>query len=98
MNDCSPQEMQDGTWTLRVHRNKKGKWWAIIVEQWITDNRFRRARFVLDNGPTVLVSAHELQRVVATIQVRGEHAIPLQIDPKSGTISHQKVAMEFEVS
>ena len=92
MNTC---EIQDGTWTRRVVTHKSGIWRTIIFEPWVTDSRFRQARFVLAGGPTILVAAEDLRRVVAQTEVRGRIACPLRIDPEAGTINRQKV--EFYV-
>jgi len=91
MNDCN---IQDGTWMSRVPTCKRGVWRTIIFEPWVTDSRFRRARFVLVGGPTVSVSADELRHVVTTTEVRGKIACPLRIAPRKSTINDQPVELQ----
>ena len=89
-------KIEDGTWTRRVVTHKNGVWRTIIFEPWVTESRFRRARFVLVGGPTILVPAQDLRRVVAQTEVRGRIACPLRIDPKAGTINKQKVELHIQ--
>jgi hypothetical protein len=93
MRDC---EIQDGTWTQRIVTHRSGVWRTIIFEPWVTDRRFRRARFVLVGGPTVLVPAEHLRRVVAKTKVRGRVACPLRVEPGASTINKQKVQFHVE--
>jgi|PlaIllAssembly_1097288.scaffolds.fasta_scaffold3245153_1 hypothetical protein len=93
------QKIEDGTWTLRVTWHKAGIWRTIIFKPSVTDSRFRRARFVLVDGPTVLVSADDLRRIVEQKleQLRpGGLACPLSIDPVASTINKQKVDLSIE--
>jgi len=89
-------EIQDGTWTRRVATHKNGVWRTIIFEPWVTDSRFRHARFVLVGGPTILVLAEDLRRVVAQTEMRGRIAYPLRIEPDASTINRQKVDVSIE--
>jgi hypothetical protein len=93
------QETDDGTWTRRVTSHKVGIWRTIIFRSSVTDDRFRRARFVLVGGPTILVSAIDLRRCVEqklqTLRPGGT-ACPLSIDPVASTINKQKVALSIE--
>ncbi len=89
-------KIQDGTWTRRVATHKNAVWRTIIFEPWVADSRFRQARFVLVGGPTILVLAEDLHRVVAQIAVRGRIACPLRIDPDASTINRQKVDASIE--
>ena len=89
-------DIQDGTWTQRSVNCRNGVWGAFIFEPWVTDMRFRQARFILEGGPTVLVSAEDLQQVVAGTKRRGKLAVPLRIDPQKGTINGQKVDFHAE--
>jgi hypothetical protein len=90
-------DIQDGTWTHRALSRKPGIWSALICEPWVTDARFRQARFILDGGPTVLVSAEDLRRVVAGTRRRGKVAVPLRIHPEKGTINGQTVELHDDV-
>src|SRR5439155_11509741 len=67
-------QIEDGTWTRRVVTHKNGVWRTVIFEPWVTESSFRRARFVLVGGPTILVPAQDLRRVVAQTEVRGRLA------------------------
>ncbi len=86
-------EIQDGTWTQRAPRSRNGVWGALVFEPWIADPRFKRARFILEGGPTVLVSAEDLRRVAAGSKKRTEKAIPLRIDPEKSSINGQPVEL-----
>lgn len=71
----------------------------VIFKSSVTDVRFRRARFVLAGGPTILVSGHDLRRVVEEKLQRlrpGGSACPLSINPVAGTINKQKVDLSIE--
>ena len=89
-------EIEDGTWTRKLLRYGDAIWKTMIVEENVTHPRFRQARFVLENGPTILVASSELKRVVAGTKRRGETFVPLRIDLAARTINGQKV--EFVVS
>jgi hypothetical protein len=56
------QKTEAGTWTQRVSWHKGGVWRTIIFKSSVTDDRFRCARFVLVDGPTILVSGEDLRR------------------------------------
>ncbi len=62
----------------------------------ISGDRFRRARFDLVGGPTVLVTADDLQRAVeTTVPVR--LMCSLRIDLERSTINDQPVHFQVEV-
>ena len=91
--------MEDGTWTQKVTSHRDGVWRIVIFKSSLTGDRFRRARFVLADGPTVLVPAEDLCRVVEQKLQRlspGGTACPLSIDPAAGTINKQKVGLSIE--
>ncbi len=93
------QEIEDGTWTQRVNWHKDGVWRIVIFKSCVTDSRFRRARFVLADDPTVLVSADDLRRVVEQKLQKlrpGGSACPLSIDPVANTINKQNVDLSIE--
>jgi hypothetical protein len=92
-------ETEDGTWTQRVTWHKDGVWRVVIFKSSVTDDHFRRARFVLVGGPTVLVSGHDLRRVVEQELQKlrpGGSACPLIINPVAGTINKQKVDLSID--
>jgi len=89
-----------GIWTRNVPWEKNGVWRTDMFKSVLADERLRQARFVLAGGPTVLVSAADLKRVLA-----GGHDHyygrkiwgPFNIDPKGGTIDEHRVEMHVEV-
>ncbi|HWW00470.1 MAG TPA: hypothetical protein VNZ64_12290 [Candidatus Acidoferrum sp.] len=89
-------EIGDGTWTCRVTWHKDGVWRIVIFKPSVNDSRFRRARFVLVDGPTILVPGEDLRRVVEQRLRPGKSACPLSIDPVASTINKQKVQVSFE--
>lgn len=88
-------DIKDGTWTRRVLWHKGGVWRTIIFKPAVTD-RFRRARFVLVDGPTILVSGEDLRRVVEQRLAPGRSACPLRIDPVGRTINKQRLELSIE--
>jgi hypothetical protein len=93
------QELEDGTWTQRVTWHKDGVWRIVIFKSSVTGSRFCRARFVLADGPTVLVSADDLRRIVEQKLQKlrpGGSVCPLSIDPVASTINKQKVDLSIE--
>lgn len=89
-------DIKDGTWTQRVPWHKDGVWRTIIFKPAVADGRFRRARFVLVDGPTILVSGEDLRRIVEQRLAPGRSACPLSIDPVASTINKQKVELSIE--
>ena len=89
-------DVKDGTWTCRVTWHKDGVWRIVIFKSSVADARFRRARFVLADGPTVLVPGEELRGVVEQRVLSGKSACPLSIDPVASTINKQKVVLSIE--
>jgi hypothetical protein len=89
-------ETEDGTWTQRVTWHKEGVWRIVVFRSAVADVRFRRARFVLAEGPTVLVAGEDLRRVVEQKVLPGKSACPVSIDPVAGTINKLKVALSIE--
>jgi hypothetical protein len=59
------------------------------------DTRFRRARFVLEGGPTILVSAEDLRQLVAHRNPRDRSLCPLRINPTESTINGEKVDLQI---
>jgi hypothetical protein len=88
-------ELKDGTWTRRVLIIRGGTWCTTINRTWVINGRFRRARFVLVGGPTILVSGADLQAVLdETVPVR--LICPLRIDLEKSTINNRPVQLEIE--
>jgi hypothetical protein len=93
MND---RELKDGTWTQRVVTHRGPVWRTTIWESSLEDGRFRRARFVLEGGPTIVVSAEELRQVVAHRNPRHKSLCPLRINPTESTINGEKVEIQTQ--
>jgi hypothetical protein len=90
------RELKDGTWTQRVVTHRGPVWRTIIRESSLEDGRFRRARFVLEGGPTIVVSAEELRQVVAHRNPRHKSLCPLRINPTESTINGEKVEIQTQ--
>jgi len=90
-------KIQDGTWTHRITTFKDGIWRTIIEKDCLTDDRFQRARFVFDGGPTVLVSAEDLRRVCDVSKAQSELGLYwLYFDLEKSTLNDQSVHFETE--
>ena len=89
-------EIKNGTWTLRVTCHEDGVWKALLDRLWIIDERFRCARFVLVGGPTVLVSAQELDAAIGFSMPPARMRCPLKIDPEARTINGYSVDLHAE--
>ena len=88
-------ELEDGTWTQRVVTHRGSVWRTIIQESSVSDSRFRRARFVLGGGPTILVPADDLRRIIAHRNPRHRSLCPLRINPTESTINGEKVEIQI---
>jgi hypothetical protein len=89
-------EIKDGTWTLRVVDCEDGVWEAKLDRLWVISQKFRRARFVLVGGPTVLVSAQDLDNAIDFSMPPAEMRCPLRIDPERKTINDYSVDLHEE--
>jgi len=88
-----------GIWTRNVPWHKDGVWRTDMFKSVLADERLRQARFVLADGPTVLVSVTDLQRVLVggRDHYYGQKIWgPFNIDPKRGTIDGHKVEIHIE--
>jgi len=81
------EEVIDGTWTLRVPDCEDGVWRVELDRLWIINQKFRRARFDLVGGPTVLVSAQDLDAAIDFSMPPAKMRCPVQIDPERKTIN-----------
>ena len=89
-------EIENGTWTLRVIRHEDGVWKTLLNRLWVIDQRFRRARFVLEDGPTVLISAEDLDAAIDFSMPPARMRCPLKIDPEARTINGYSVDLHEE--
>jgi hypothetical protein len=79
--------VEDGTWTRNLPQDsyRSGVWIAWLDREAIVHPRFSRARFVLAEGPAVLISATDLRRALAD----------WLSDPNGGTSRHFKIDFEY---
>lgn len=91
------KEIRDGTWTVRVTDNEDGIWSTVLDRLWVINPRFKRARFVLAGGPTILVSARDLDKALDETMAPGKMRCLLKLDPHNRSINGQAVNMELEV-
>jgi hypothetical protein len=89
--------IEDGTWTLNIpqHFYRNGRWTAWLDRQSIVHPRFQRARFVLAEGPAVLISAADLRRALADwlADPNAGNLRPFKIDFEHNTVNGVPVEM-----
>jgi hypothetical protein len=89
-------EIHDGTWTLRVTVLKDGIWRTLVNKSWVTDVRFRQARFVFVGGSTVVVSSTDLRRACDASKIPSDLLYSLHFDLENGTINNQSALFQIE--
>ena len=90
----------NGKWTRNVSWEKDGIWRTDIFKTTLRDERLREAEFVLKGGPTVIIPAKELRRVLvggADHYDGGKIWGPFNIDPNNLTINEIKVDMDIKL-
>jgi hypothetical protein len=87
----------NGVWTRRVPWERNGQWRTDIFKSVLSDPRLRQCCFVFKGGPTVLIPAAELRRVVegGPEHYGGMIWGPFNIDPGRGTMNGVKVHMRI---
>ena len=82
--------------TRHVPRRSTGEWRTDILKTVLWDEQLKFCRFVLGDGPTVLVPVEELRRVLAGEQDKPENKIygPFTIDPATNTINGNEIDMQ----
>jgi hypothetical protein len=94
-----PAKIVDGTWKRRVPKEWcKGELWRTdIFKSTLSDPRLLRAEFFSDDGPSVVISADELRRVLegGAEHYGGKIWGPFNIDLKNHTIDGHRVQMEI---
>lgn len=87
-----------GVWTRRVPRNwiRDGQGRTDIHKTVLSDPCIRSCRFFFEDGPTVVIPAEELRRVVEGGCERYSDNIwgPFNIDPGRHTVDGHKVLMQ----
>jgi hypothetical protein len=91
-----PSQINGGTWTLRVLDRETGVWKVDVDRLWVIDQKFRRARFDLVGGPTVLVSGKNLDDAIDFSMPPARMRWPLRIDPERKTINDYSVDLHAE--
>ncbi len=92
-------EIKDGTWTVKVTRQRGSAWGAWLTRESVLHPRFKRARFVPAEGAAVCIGAEQLRGVLADwLSDPNAHTQrPLKIDVEKGTIDGVPVEIEFDV-
>ena len=92
---ASRAKIIEGVWTRRVPWEQKGEWRTDIFKTVLSDPRLKECRFILKDGPTVLIPAGELRRILENGPEHYGGSIwgPFNIDPARNTVDGQKVQM-----
>ena len=82
--------------TRHVPRRSNGEWRTDVLKAVIWDEQIQFCRFVLGDGPTVMIPTGELRRVLAGQPDKPENKIygPFTIDPATNTIDGQEIDMQ----
>jgi hypothetical protein len=88
--------IEDGTWTLRVPHHRGSVWTAWIVRSSVSHPRFQRARFVLGDEQTILISAEQLRTALRDwlVDPNGRNILPVKIDVERSTVDGTPVEMD----
>jgi hypothetical protein len=84
-----------GVWTRTVTWQHGGEWRTDMFKSTLSDIRLLFAKFVLKGGPTVIIPAEELRRVIVggPDHYAGKIWGPFNICPKTTTVNREKVRM-----
>jgi hypothetical protein len=90
--------IRNGVWTRRVPWHQNGKWRTDIFKSVLGDPCLKECRFILGNGPTLIISATELRKAVVGGADHYDQEIwgPFNLDPSAQTVANCKVAMKVE--
>ena len=88
----------NGVWTRNVPWEKDEEWRTDIFKTTLADPRLRTCRFVLRDGPTVLIPAEDLRAVLegGADHYTGKIWGPFNINPRERTVDGHPVQMETE--
>jgi hypothetical protein len=89
-------EPKDWVWTQSVATHKDGVWRTIIYNDVLNNGQFRKARFVLADGPTIVVPSGALRDVIALTADRNRDDYVLSINPAERSINGEKVDFTVE--
>ena len=89
-------KIENGIWTRIVSWVKGDEYRTDIFKSTLADNRLRFAKFVLKNGPIVLIPVHDLRRAVegGRDHYNGKIWGPFNINLKNRTVNGIKVEMD----
>jgi len=85
--ETDESDAQRGTWTQRVTAHADGVWESIIYQDIIDRPQFRRARFALDGGPTIIVTSDQLRRIISQSTTQDNEGCRLRIEPAANAIN-----------
>jgi hypothetical protein len=94
----SHARISNGVWTRNVPWKQNGEWRTDISKKTLSDYRLRFTKFVLNEGPTVVISAEALRRVVVGGRDHYANKIwgPFNINPASHTVNGVELPMEVQ--
>ena len=92
-------KIEDGTWTLRVPHQRHGVWSVWLSRSDVLHPRFTRARFVLGDEQTILISADQVRAALREwlSDPAGRSLRPVKIDTERSTVDGFAVEIEPEV-
>ncbi len=86
----------DGTWTIRCLPRTPDVWRGLVLRSWIRDERFQRARLVLDGGPVVFASAQDLRAVAAASSSPERSWLTIRLELSGSRINGTAVELQRE--
>lgn len=97
---ASSFEIVDGTWTLNIKHQRHGVWLAWCTRSSILHPQIKRARFVLAEMRSILVSAEQLRVALQgwlLSDPNGRNIRQVRIDIEKGTIDGSNVEIRADV-
>lgn len=90
-------KITDGVWTRNVLWEHNSEWRTDIFKKTLSDYRLRFAKFALNCGPTIVIPADDLRRVVTGGRDHYADKIwgPFNINPRAGAVDGIKVQMDI---
>ena len=91
-----PAKIESGVWTRNVPwKQQNGEWRADIFKSVLADPRLRECHFILKDGPTLIVPADELRRVLVggPDHYAGKIWGPFNLNPRQKNVAGVAVQM-----
>lgn len=90
-------KISDGVWTRIVPWEHNGKWRTDIFKSVLSDDRLQFAKFILNSGPTIMIPADDLRRIVTNGRDHYANKIwgPFNINPTTGAVNGIPVRMDI---